>query len=94
MSGILRWESEWSDVGREVRLEHPLKSSEVRLERFPIDSGSSRSVIPRSSELMFRLVSLLRFPILSGNDSRLKHSLKFSERRLDRFPILEGNDLR
>ena len=40
MSGVLRWESEWSDVGMAVRLVHPLKLREVRLDKFPIHKGN------------------------------------------------------
>ena len=39
-SGVLRWVSEWSDVGIEVRISHTLKLSEMRLERFPILEGN------------------------------------------------------
>ena len=54
-----------NDVGREMSSIQSLKSSVVRLERFPIVDGNETRYLHshKSSE-----VSLERFPILSGND--------------------------
>ena len=84
----MRWESERSDVGREVRLSHRVNLSEVSLDRFPILDGNGKSLEHplKSSEVRFDKV-----PIVEGNDTRLEHLLKSSEVRLERFPRLSGN---
>ena len=88
-SGIVRWESKWSDVGREVRLSHSFKLSEVSLERLPILWGNDSRLkhLHKKSE-----VRLDRFPIFSDTFLRFLQSIKLSEVSLVRFPILDGNN--
>ena len=77
-----------SEVGREGRLLHPLKSSSVTSFRYSIPDG----ILSNEHHVSFTFVKCGRFCIDDGKHFSLEHQLKSSEVRLDSFPILSAND--